>query len=384
MRSKGEGTIVKYYRKGVFSGWRASIQIGYNDKGKPIRKQFYAPTQREVKQKLDEYKRKMLIGVDNGSTMTLDKWCFTWITEFRANDLKPKSYSRYMGIYNKYIKDSSLGKVKLGDLRTTHLQRYYQVLLDKGVSPNTIGQINTKLKTCLSEAERQSYIDKNWCKLVVLPKIEKDDKIHVLTKEQQDIFLIAIQGHEMEMLFIMALATGLRLGELQALHWKDVNFDTHEINVNKTLQKVPVYDKDKVVRYEIVEQQPKTINSIRTVPVPSKVIDRLRDYKLLQQDIFTRANISSSYVLCDPLGVPYESKRPVRTLQRILKQLNIPVIKFHDLRHTYATRLFEKGVPPKTVQALLGHADIDTTMNIYTHVMKDQKTQAVSCIDELF
>lgn len=384
MRAKGEGTIVKYYRKGVFSGWRASILIGYNDQGKPIRKQFYAQTQKEVKQKLEDYKRKMLIGANNGANITLEQWYYTWITEFRSNDLKPKSYSRYIGIYNKYIKDSTLGRVKLGDLKTTHLQQYYQILLDKGVSPSTIGQINTKLKTCLTEGERQGYIEKNYCKLVVLPKVEKDDKIHVLAKEQQDQFIKAIENHEMGMLFIVALSTGLRLGELQALHWKDINFNTHEITVNKTLQKIPVYDKDKVIKYEIVEQQPKTINSIRTVPVPSKVIDRLKDHQQQQQELFSRVGVSSEYVLCDPLGVPYESKRPTRTLQRILKQLNLPVIKFHDLRHTYATRLFEKGVPPKTVQTLLGHADIDTTMNIYTHVMKDQKVQAVNCIDELF
>ena len=326
----------------------------------------------------------MLIGANNGANITLEQWYYTWITEFRSNDLKPKSYSRYIGIYNKYIKDSTLGRVKLGDLKTTHLQRYYQILLDKGVSPSTIGQINTKLKTCLTEGERQGYIEKNYCKLVVLPKVEKDDKIHVLAKEQQDQFIKAIENHEMGMLFIVALSTGLRLGELQALHWKDINFNTHEITVNKTLQKIPVYDKDKVIKYEIVEQQPKTINSIRTVPVPSKVIDRLKDHQQQQQELFSRVGVSSEYVLCDPLGVPYESKRPTRTLQRILKQLNLPVIKFHDLRHTYATRLFEKGVPPKTVQTLLGHADIDTTMNIYTHVMKDQKVQAVNCIDELF
>lgn len=384
MRAKGEGTIVKYYRKGVFSGWRASILIGYNDQGKPIRKQFYAQTQKEVKQKLEDYKRKMLIGANNSANITLEQWYYTWITEFRSNDLKPKSYSRYIGIYNKYIKDSTLGRVKLGDLKTTHLQRYYQILLDKGVSPSTIGQINTKLKTCLTEGERQGYIEKNYCKLVVLPKVEKDDKIHVLAKEQQNQFIKTIENHEMGMLFIVALSTGLRLGELQALHWKDINFNTHEITVNKTLQKIPVYDKDKVIKYEIVEQQPKTINSIRTVPVPSKVIDRLKDHQQQQQELFSRVGVRSEYVLCDPLGVPYESKRPTRTLQRILKQLNLPVIKFHDLRHTYATRLFEKGVPPKTVQTLLGHADIDTTMNIYTHVMKDQKVQAVNCIDELF
>ena len=171
MRAKGEGTIVKYYRKGVFSGWRASILIGYNDQGKPIRKQFYAQTQKEVKQKLEDYKRKMLIGANNGANITLEQWYYTWITEFRSNDLKPKSYSRYIGIYNKYIKDSTLGRVKLGDLKTTHLQRYYQILLDKGLSPSTIGQINTKLKTCLTEGERQGYIEKNYCKLVVLPKV---------------------------------------------------------------------------------------------------------------------------------------------------------------------------------------------------------------------
>lgn len=383
-RANGEGSISKFYVNGVQKGWRASIRI---ETGTEKRKQFYGKTQAEVKQKLEDYKRKMSMGILNEEKITLQDWFYTWLFEYRKQDLKAKSFDRYYNIYNKYIANSTIGKIRLCNLKTTHLQIYYNELEKNGVAPSTIKQINTKLKTCLEEAWRQQYIQQNWCKLVKLPKVEKSDEVRVLTESEQIRFLEAIKGHELEMLFIVALGTGLRRGELLGLKWSDINFKTKELTVNRSLQKIPIHKDDKIVRYEIIEQTPKTKNSVRTIPIPEPIIKKLKKHKKKQNEMILcigEEYNNKDYVLCNPLGKPFEEKRPNRNLKSILKKLDIEPMKFHALRHTYATRLFEAGVPPKTVQKLMGHSDIQTTMNIYTHVMKGEKIEAVEKLNNLF
>ncbi len=386
-RSNGEGSIVKNMRNGIQIGWRASITIGTDDRGKLIRKQFTGKTQQDVKNKLQEYKKQMLMGVLNEDKLTVSDWFYSWLFDYRKQDLKPKSFQRYHGIYKNYIENTDFGNIKLNDLRTTHLQRHYKKLLDNGVTPTTIRQINTNLKTCLNEAERQGYIQKNWCKLVTLPKKEDNKEVKVLTKQEQEKFLEAIKGHELELLYIVALGTGLRIGEILGLKWSDIDFKNNEIHVNRSLQKAAIYENDKIVRYEVQETTPKTKNSLRTIPVPQNIIKKLRAHKKEQNEfilLLQEEYDNKNYVFCNKLGKPIEDKRPGRNLKTILTSIGIEPIKFHALRHTYATRLFEAGIPPKTVQHLMGHSDIETTMNIYTHVMKEQKLEAIEKINSIF
>ena len=387
IRSNGEGSIVKNMRNGIQIGWRASITIGTDDKGKLIRKQFTGKTQQDVKYKLQEYKKQMLMGVLNEDKLTVSDWFYSWLFDYRKQDLKPKSFQRYHGIYKNYIENTDFGNIKLNDLRTTHLQRHYKKLLDNGVTPTTIRQINTNLKTCLNEAERQGYIQKNWCKLVTLPKKEDNKEVKVLTKQEQEKFLEAIKGHELELLYIVALGTGLRIGEILGLKWSDIDFKNNELHVNRSLQKAAIYEDDKIVRYEVQETTPKTKNSLRTIPVPQNIIKKLIAHKKEQNELILLLQEeydNKNYVFCNKLGKPIEDKRPGRNLKTILTSISIEPIKFHALRHTYATRLFEAGIPPKTVQHLMGHSDIETTMNIYTHVMKEQKLEAIEKINNIF
>ena len=383
-RANGEGTIVKNIRNGVQKGWRASITIGRDDNGKIKRKEFTGKTQQEVKKKLEEYKKEMLLGtISSDDKITVSEWYHTWLFDYRIKDLKPKSFEKYEGIYRNYIKDSELGKIKLKDLRATHIQRYYNKLQDtKPIS--TIKGINTRLKPCLGEAEKQGYIQKNYCKMVTLPKDNNKKTIQVLTQQQQKLFIEAIKGHKLEMLFLIALGTGLRLGELLGLKWSDIDFNTGILTVNRTLSRVKNQTTGK---YEIIEQTPKTKNSNRTIPIPNDILNKLKEHKKNQskQRLFVgEGYINNNYVFTDDIGNPIDDKRPGRNLKSTLVKLSIEPIKFHALRHTYATRLFEANVPPKTVQVLMGHYDISITMDIYTHVMEDTKLEAIEKLNNIF
>ena len=383
-RANGEGTIVKNMRNGIQKGWRASITIGRDDNGKIKRKEFTGKTQQEVKKKLEEYKKEMLLGtISSDDKITVSEWYHTWLFDYRIKDLKPKSFEKYEGIYRNYIKDSELGKIKLKDLRATHIQRYYNKLQDtKPIS--TIKGINTRLKPCLGEAEKQGYIQKNYCKMVTLPKDNNKKTIQVLTQQQQKLFIEAIKGHKLEVLFLIALGTGLRLGELLGLKWSDIDFNTGILTVNRTLSRVKNQTTGK---YEIIEQTPKTKNSNRTIPIPNDILNKLKEHKKNQskQRLFVgEGYINNNYVFTDDIGNPIDDKRPGRNLKSTLTKLNIEPIKFHALRHTYATRLFEANVPPKTVQVLMGHYDISITMDIYTHVMEDAKLEAIEKLNNIF
>lgn len=386
-RANGEGSIVKNIRNGIQKGWRASITIGRDKDGKLKRKEFVGKTQQEVKCKLEQYKKDMLLGtLSVDEKITLEEWFYTWLFDYRIKDLKPKSFEKYEGIYRNYIKNSEIGCTKLKDLRATHIQRYYNKLQE--IKPiSTIKGINTRLKPCLSEAEKQGYIQKNYCKMITIPKENTSKVIQILSKEQQKIFIESIKGHKLEMLFLIALSTGLRLGELLGLKWSDIDFDRGMLSVNRTIQRVTDIAKDGSRKSKVIEQTTKTKNSNRTIPIPNGVLQKLMVYKKKQN--ISKLNLgevysNKNYVFADELGNPIEDKRPGRNLKIILKGINMQPIKFHALRHTYATRLFEANVPPKTVQVLMGHYDISITMDIYTHVMDDTKLEAIEKLNNIF
>lgn len=388
-RANGEGSISKYIVNGVNKGWRASISVGSDENGKYIRKQFYGKTQKEVKEKLEEFKKQISLGaLPSDDKLTLEQWYYTWLFDYRIKDLKPKSFEKYEGIYRNYIKGSNIGKIKLKDLRATHLQKHYNELLDVYNKPiSTVKSLNTRLKPCLAEAEKQGYIQKNYCKMVTLPKDNTTKEIKVLSSDQQKLFIEAIKGHNLEVLFLVALSTGLRLGEILGLKWSDIDFDTGTLTVNRTLQRVTKIDRNGNRESKVIEQLPKTKNSIRAIPIPKNILIKLKDHRLKQNknrlklgDLYS----NNDYVFCDKLGYPIDDKRPARNLKSILTKLDIEPIKFHGLRHTYATRLFEANVPPKTVQVLMGHYDISITMDVYTVVMPEKKLEAIEKLNALF
>ncbi|WP_346913914.1 site-specific integrase [Clostridium sp.] len=392
-RANGEGTIRKKVIKGK-TYWETRVVTGYDSSGKPIRKSFYGKTQAEALQKMKDF-NKYKEAAPNADNMTFGQWYYTYLFEFRKQDLKPSSFERYYSIYLKYIKSNPrIYNCELTKLKATTLQTYYNALIKDGVKSSTIKTLNRYFKPCLNEAVKQDYIIKNPCVYVSLPKDhtpveeESDKKVVFLTLEEQQKFTNYIKGHKNEALFLLALGTGLREGELLALKWGDIDMDNLKLKVTRSIKRVPVIDEitNNKRKYEIVEQTPKTKNSIRTVPIPSKIIPVLKRHKASQNKIrLENADVwlNNNYVFCNDVGAPIDSKKPLRQFQSILKKLEIKPMKFHALRHTYATRLIEAGAKPSNVQELMGHSDIATTY-IYVHATEEGKVEEVKKLDCLF
>ena len=391
-RSKlnGEGTLYTEQRNNK-PYYRAMVTIGRDKTGKLVRKSVAGYDKDEVLRKKHELEYKSNIGlITVDDKITLQDWFELWLFEFRVNDLKPSSFERYEGILRNYVVGTKLGKTKLSELRAVDFQRYFNDLSANGTSPSTLATVKKFLTCCMNGAVEHEYVVKNYCSAAKLPKQEKRDKeeedIDFFTREEQEAFLKAIRGHKFELAFKLNLGTGLRLGELIALKWTDIDFINGTLSVNKALKIVALIDKDRKRSTTLLEQSPKTESSYRTVPVPSNIMKDLKIH-LKDQDKFKKDNdtfIDNDYLFCEKNGQPIDPKKLPRNFKSVLSKMGIRDMKYHSIRHSYTTRLFEANIPVKTVQKLLGHKDIATTMNICTHVTDDIKTEAAESINKLF
>lgn len=381
------------YNKNGQEYFRVSVSLGRDHEGKLIRKEFYGKSKKEAEAKRDEYLKDYEKGLNDYKTATLGPTMYTWLFEVvRVSEkIKPSSFERYEGIYRNYIKVSDIYGCTLRTLKSIEIQRYYNKLYEvDGKSNSLIKSIHKLLRSFLNYAVEEGYLEKNPCagKRIAIPGEAKsiDKNIEVFTDEELSIFQNAIVGHQYEALFLLALGTGLRKGELIALTDDDVNLEKHYIDVNETIRMGSKFNADGSKEYGLLIGTTKN-RQTRQVPIPAKIIPKLKEYKLskkknalkLGPDIFQ----DQGYFFCNSTGGPVDGRTLLRSFERVLKSANIPYRKFHVLRHTFATKLFEKNVPIKSMQMLLGHNSPETT-DIYTHVSPEKKIEAVDKINDIF
>jgi len=383
-KSNGEGSINRYK-----NGWRASLTIGRNNDGKLIRKQFYGKTKSEVMKKLDEYKAKNMFNLlPTDNSVTLEEWTDKWLNIYKINEIKQQSYEKYEGLFRNYIKGSIIGSLKLRELKGIHLQNYYNNLMaiDKK-TPSLVRSLNKMIGSSISHAQKENYIILNPTKAVIIPKQTKRTVVEHFTLEEQKAFLKSLIGDRQNTLYVLAFGTGIRMGELLALRWKDVDFEKSTISIDKSIRRVQDLKQENGRKTKFIEQTPKTMSSCRTIPLPIHVFDSIKSHKIKQEEEKVKAvdlYKDDDYMFCTEIGKPLDARNVRRAYERALKRVNIKYRKFHAIRHTYATRLFENGVPIKTVQSLLGHSNFNTTLDIYTHVTENEKLKGVETLNSCF
>ncbi len=210
---------------------------------------------------------------------------------------------------------------------------------------------------------------------------------NVFTVEEQKKFLKATEYHRLSALFYLAFGGGFRLGELLALTWSNVDFSNNTIRIRATVSQRTHIDASGQRTWKFIVTSPKTTSSRRKVTIPVNVMNKLKQHKDAQElEKKTAGELynDNDLVFATTLGSYISTRNFTRSYARALKKAGISYKSFHSTRHTYATRLFEADVPIKTVQTLLGHSKISTTMDIYTHVMPEKKCQDVEKINDLF
>lgn len=372
--------------------YRVTAVIGRDSNGKLIRKQFYGKTKKEAEDKKIEYLNGIKSGLKvDSQNITLGDLMHLWLFEVIKLKIKASSFEKYEGLYRNYIKDSNIGILKISDLKSIQIQRYYNELYENNKSSNIIKNINKLLKQFLNYTVDEGYIIKNpcWGKKIVIPgKISTLEKEEIKIFTDKEIYLLkkVLRASRLKCLILTALTTGLRQGELLALTWSDIDLDRMEIRVTKTIKRVKIINSDNTKENKILVQPPKTKSSNRIVPIPSDLIPILKEHSVKQKLEKFKAGESyenNNLVFATALGKSIDAKNLFRSYKNLLKSAGIEHKKFHSLRHTYASRLFADNVKLKTVQVLLGHSNIETTADIYTHVMPKQKIDAAEKLNSI-
>ncbi len=368
-RGNGEGSI---YRRND-GRWVGEMTI----EGRR-RKFVYGKTRKEVQEKLQVALQEKQQGVvlEGTARQTLGQFLADWLENSQKQNVRARTYERYEEIVRLHI-DPVLGRHRLQKLSAQHVQAFYTKKLNEGLSASTVGVFHNVLHKALDMATRWGLVPRNVCDLVSPPHAEGFE-IQPLTVEQAHKLLTVARGHRLEALFTLALATGMRRGELLALKWQDINFAVGTLQIRRILTRVP----SKMPGKGYVETEPKTQKSRRSIVIAPFAVEALKQHRSRQLAAKLKAGEfwkDHDYVFCTSIGTNLNpSKDVLDQLKVLLKKAGLHDIRFHDLRHSAATLLLTEGVHPKVVQELLGHSNISMTMDVYSHVLPSMQQDAIS------
>ncbi len=369
-RGNGEGSI---YQRKEDGKWVGSITLE-NKK----RKVLYGKTRKEVQEKMKVALREQQQGtLITASQQTVAQFLTDWLEETHKRSVRPRTYERYKEAIQLHI-IPALGHHQLQKLSAQQVQAFYAKKQDEGLASATVIYYHSVLHNALKTAVKWGLVSRNVCDLVSPPRKERFE-IQPLTVEQVQKLLTAMRGHKWEALFTLALATGLRRGEILGLKWQDISFSTGTLQVQRILTRVPTDTPGREHVY--VEAEPKTRKSRRNVIVAPFALEALKQHRVHQREAKLKAGAlwqEHDYVFCTLLGKCLNPNHVVEELKKLLTRAGLPDIRFHDLRHSAATLLLSLGIHPKIVQELLGHTQISMTMDIYSHVLPGMQQEAMS------
>ena len=370
-RGQGEGSI--YKRKD--GRWTAAVIVGYKD-GKLNRKAIYGKTRKDVSDKLTATLRAMQQGIPPASErQTVGQFLDQWLNECAKQSTRPRTYEDYSTVVSKHLKPA-IGSIQLVKLTPLHVQRLLNERLKSGLSGRTVQRIRAVLRIALNQAIKWGLVVRNAASLAEPPHVEKYE-IQPITQLAARDFLKAIAGDRLEALFTVALALGLRRGEALGLRWQDIDFENRTLRVNCSLQRFG----GKLHLTEL-----KTNNSRRVLHMPDVLLHKLQAHRIRQLEDKLHAGErwqESDLVFTTSVGTPLEPRNVNRHFYDLLTNSKISHFRLHDLRHYCASLLLAQGVQLKIVSEILGHAQLSTTADIYTHILPEVKKDALNLMDRI-
>lgn len=379
-RSNGEGTI--YKRKD--GRWCAAF---YDESPNPRRHFVYGTTQTEVKKKLRKKKENLISeDTEKKDSYTLEGWILYYLENYKKNDIKQTTFDTYMSQYNKHIRGTNIGKKDLEQITSDEIQRFYNDQYSNGYNAKTVKHIYILVNAALKKAVQLKLIKENVNSVVVLPKTQSFEGKMLSVLEVNKV-INQTRNEELYPIIVLTIYTGLRKGEIMALKWEHVNFEEKELYVEGSLCRV-VKEKDEKgsALYEYRIMSPKTAKSRRVIPLTDIAIGALLLQKERQEKMKLQNHLiykDQGFVFARYDGRYLEQRGFMDQYHEFLKRYKISDIRFHDLRHTFASLLLEAGESPKVIQELLGHSTITTTLDIYAHVTRQTKVKATSKLDKM-
>ena len=371
-RGNGEGSITRR------SDGRWMARYTVHTAAGPQRKYIYRKTRQEVAEELSKALSDRASGlVFDAGTLTLGGYLDRWLSHSVRGSVRQRTFERYEQIARVHIKPT-LGRIKLKALTPTQVRGLYQEKLDDGLAPRTVQYIHTTLRKALKEAVQDGLIPRNAADAVKAPRPTKKE-INPLTPEEARALLEAVRGDRFEALYVLAIHCGLREGELLGLKWADLNLEAGTLSVRRTLSETREVGR--------IFEPPKNGKG-RSIKLTPGAIEALRGHLGRQLKEIERAGDcykDQGLAFPSQKGTTMSAKNlTARSFKPLLAKADLPrSVRLHDLRHTCATLLLGKGVHPKIVQELLGHATIAITLDTYSHVLPNMQSEAVKAIEEV-
>ena len=317
------------------------------------------------------------LDITKAGKYTVGTWMDMWFENYAKVKARPSSHQTCLGYIDNHIKPS-IGKIPLEKLTSLELQKLYKKLLNsgridrveskrqpKGLSSKTERNIHQIIASAMKLAKEQKIIATDPTVGCALPKLEHRE-MKTLPVEQLTSFLREAKDSGIFEMYYVELATGLRRGELLGLKWEDIDFEYGNLGVKRQIARI---------NGEVVEAPLKTKNAYRTLPLAEDTIDVLKQQK--------KKIGSSPWVFPSPTGGPISPDSVLHMLHRVLKRAGLPLVRFHDLRHTFATLALQNGVDIKTVSGMLGHFWAGFTLDTYAHVTTSAQKESAKTMEKV-
>lgn len=351
------------------SSWTYLVYIGTDQNGK---KKYKRKRGFRTKKECELALAELITQIDKGTAISNDKMNLNdylkyWLDAYPKNQCQPSTYKRYKEFCTHITRH--LGQHKLSKLNPLVIQKFYEDLkAEKKLANNTIIKIHRMLNLTLKHAQKWQFINTNPCSLATPPKADKID-MRYWQPDEINFYLEQIKYDRLYSPTLLAVHTGLRLGELCALKWEDVDLVDGTVRVYKTLQRIDG---------KLQMKSPKTKNSERIVTLLSNTITFLKELKKKHMERKLKYGVELDFVLDWEDGRPMDPHYVSQHFPKVLKEKNIPIIRFHDLRHTHATLLLKLGTNAKVISERLGHSTVSFTLDVYSHVNTDMQRSEVS------
>jgi integrase len=361
--------------------YRMRAKVGVDENGKNIIKAFYGKSKKEAKEKRDEYLQGNASGIIDYDKIVFTELYDQWLEVVKRPTIANSSFIRYERLYRRWIKPAEFSSATVVSIKPLDIQRHLNsIKLDKTAN-DVIVQLTMFFGYCMKEKivlhDPMASIQRRKINEVKNKKKALTDadvaKLKSAFEKDFDLFL-----------YVFALMTGLRRGEIAALTHKDIDFDQGVIHVYKSLGRVSSMDDEGNFTSGIQVTNTKNESSIRDVPIADSLIAPLKKHMRLEKEKHLRIGIpfrQDNFLFTSAICTAIREDRMNSRFKKAQKELGIEPVTFHGLRHTFCTMLAKNNVPLKTASVLMGHSNIGTTAKIYTHIDEQQKKSAVAALD---
>ena len=368
-RGHGGGTITK--RKD--GRWQVAVTVGYDERGRQVRKYAYTRTKAEAERKLAELQVKYGSGdVADPGRLTVGDLLERWLDYKRVRVRQTTLYG-YQNVVRKHIMPR-IGHVRLAKLSAFHLESLYKAMIEAGLSPRMAELTHVVMYNALAQAVRWGMLSRNVAELADPPRGERAE-VRFWTPEEVVRFLDAAKEHRLFALFYLAIVTGMRRGELLGLKWEDIDAEKGALRVRRNVT---------ISGSRLVVNEPKTRRSKRVIYLADEALGVLADHQKRQErERFAagKAWHDEGWIFASEVGTALWPNNLTRAFHALIDKADVPRIRFHDLRHTHVSLERRRGTPIEIVSERLGHATSAFTLTVYRHIYEEERRAALTLND---